>query len=69
MQEIFVLEGCQMNYVKYLDLINYGKQATTTVFTETLVHAFSPTTLLKTQVFSFSYCEIFKDSFFIEHLW
>ena len=37
MQEIFALEGCQMDYEKCLDLINYGKQ--TTVFTETLVHA------------------------------
>ena len=27
----------KQNYVKYLDLINYGKQET--VFTETLVHA------------------------------
>ena len=36
-QETFALEGYGMNYVKYLDLINYGKQAT--VFTETLVHA------------------------------
>ena len=35
MQKIFTLEGCQMNYIKYLDLINYEKQAT--VFTETLV--------------------------------
>ena len=35
MQKIFALEGCQMNYIKYLDLINYEKQAT--VFTETLV--------------------------------
>ena len=29
------------NYVKYLDLINYGKQ--TTVFTKTLVHAVNTT--------------------------
>ena len=36
MQEIFALEGCQMNYVKYLDFINYGKQAT--AFTENLVY-------------------------------
>ena len=36
MQEIFPLEGCQMNYVKYLDLIDYGKQAA--VFTVTLFH-------------------------------
>ena len=43
MQEIFALEGCQMNHIKYLDLINYGKQATTTVFTETLVHALNIT--------------------------
>ena len=41
MQQIFALEGCQMNYAKYLDLINYGKQ--TTVFTETLVHALNIT--------------------------
>ena len=41
MQEIFALEGYQMNYVKYLDLINYGRQAT--VFTETLVHELSIT--------------------------
>ena len=33
MQEIFALEGCQMNYIKYLELITYGKQAA--VFTET----------------------------------
>ena len=41
MQEIFALEGCQMTYVKYLDLINYGKQAT--VFKETLIHALNVT--------------------------
>ena len=41
MQEIFDLEGCQMNYVKYFDLINYGKQAA--VLTETLVHALNIT--------------------------
>ena len=27
MQETPALEGCQMNYVKYLDLINYRKKA------------------------------------------
>ena len=43
MQEIFAMEACQMNYVKYLDLINYGKQATATVFTETLVQALNIT--------------------------
>ena len=42
MQEIFALEGCQMNYVKYMDLINYGKQ-TATVFTETLFHVLNIT--------------------------
>ena len=41
MQEIFALEGCQINYVKYLDPINYGKQ--TQVFTETLFHALNIT--------------------------
>ena len=41
MQEIFTVEGCRMNYVKYLDWINYGKQAT--VFTETLFHALNIT--------------------------
>ena len=41
MQEIFALEGCQMNYIKYLGLINYGKQAA--AFTETLVHALNIT--------------------------
>ena len=41
MQEIFVLEGCQMNYLKYVDLIDHGKQAA--VFTETLVHALNIT--------------------------
>ena len=41
MQEIFALEGCQMNYMKYLGLINYGKQAA--AFTETLVHAVNKT--------------------------
>ena len=37
MQEMFTLKGYQMNYIKYLDLINYGKQAI--VFSESLVHA------------------------------
>ena len=41
MKEIFDLECCQMNYVKYLDLINYGKQAA--VFTENVVHALNIT--------------------------
>ena len=44
MQEIFALEDCQMNYVKYLDLINYGKQAT--VFTETLVRALNKLSMI-----------------------
>ena len=35
------LKGSQMNYVKYLDLINYGKQAT--IFTENLLHALNIT--------------------------
>ena len=41
MQEMFTRKGFQMNYVKYLDLINHGKQAT--VFTESLVHALNIT--------------------------
>ena len=41
MQEMFALEGCQTNYVKHLELINYGKQAT--VFRKTLVHALNIT--------------------------
>ena len=41
MQEIFALEVCQMNYVKYLDLINYGKQVT--VFTDTFFHVLNIT--------------------------
>ena len=34
---MFALEGCQMNYVIFKELINYRKRAT--VFTKTLVHA------------------------------
>ena len=41
MQEIADLEACQMNYVKYLDSINYEKEAT--VFTENLVYALNIT--------------------------
>ena len=36
MPKIFIVEGCQMNYVKYLDLIGYEKQAA--IFTGTSVH-------------------------------
>ena len=41
MQDIFTLKGFQMNYVKFLVLINYGKQAI--VFTESLVHVLNIT--------------------------
>ena len=41
MQEMFALKGCQINHVKYLELINCRKQAI--IFIETLVHSLNIT--------------------------
>ena len=53
---MFTLKGCQMNYVKHLDLINYGKQAV--VFTESLVQALNITA----QKMKFSITDFFSKS-------
>ena len=59
---------------KYLDLLqrkSYGEQPLADIFQNRL--SSRPTILLKnetpTKVFSCQHCEMFKNSFFIKHLW